>query len=52
MDVLLDKVVKTRKPHKCLGCNEVIPEKTEGVRFANMANKGSVYSTYTRHSET
>lgn len=47
MDVLLDKVVKTRKPHKCFGCNEVIPEKTEGVRFATMANEGSVYSTYT-----
>ncbi|WP_340012406.1 hypothetical protein MHI32_11935 [Paenibacillus sp. FSL H7-0690] len=47
MDVLIDKLVKTRKFHRCFGCNETIPEKTDGIRFTKLANEGRVYSTYT-----
>lgn len=47
MDILVDKKVKTRKPHRCFGCNEIIPAKTEDVQFTTIANDGSVYTNYT-----
>jgi RNase P subunit RPR2 len=46
MDFLNSKKVKTRKPHICHGCQELIPANTENVDTQTIANEGTVYTIY------
>ena len=39
MDVLTQKLVKTRKPHTCFGCGRVFPAGTR-MEFSTIADGG------------
>ncbi len=45
IDILEDKIVKTRKDHNCWGCAEVISKKTN-VKMVCSAEEGEITRTY------
>lgn len=45
MDVLTQKLVKTRKPHTCFGCGRTFPASTR-MEFSTIADGGTVDNSY------
>jgi len=45
MDVLTQKLVKTRKPHTCFGCGRTFPTGTS-MEFSTIADGGTVNNSY------
>lgn len=45
MDILSDKLVTTRKEHKCVGCGRIFPIKSQMHRIAT-AQDGTAYTDY------
>jgi hypothetical protein len=45
MDVLTQKLVKTRKPHTCFGCGRAFPAGTS-MEFSTIADDGTVNNSY------
>ena len=45
MDVLTKKIVKTRKPHTCFGCERKFPSGIT-MEFASIADGGTVNNSY------
>ena len=45
MDILSSKLVKTRKPHKCVACGRVFPEESSMFRVST-ADGGTAYTDY------
>lgn len=45
MDVLTKKIVKTRKPHTCFGCERKFPSGTT-MEFSTIADGGTVHNSY------
>lgn len=45
MDVLTQKLVKTRKPHICFGCGRTFPIGTR-MEFSTIADSGTVDNSY------
>lgn len=45
MDILKDGIVKTRKDHRCHGCNQIIPKGTSVYSQTNVDD--GIYTLYT-----
>lgn len=45
MDVLQDKVVKTKKEHRCSGCARKFPKGT-ALKCVKVADEGRIYTDY------
>lgn len=46
MHILDSRKVKTRKPHMCHGCQQLIPANTENVDTQTVAYDGTVHTNY------
>ena len=44
-DIIDERTVKTRKPHQCFGCREVIPTGSTVLR-STIVDGGEIYATY------
>jgi flavoprotein len=48
MDVIRDGIIKTRKDHKCHGCEEIIPKGTKTYSQTNVDD--TIYTLYVCNS--